>query len=113
MEGKKMKKKTISILLCMILSFSMGCATLYPVGAIFTDVRLPITATGNDIKATKVGKASCSSSLMLFAIGDASIQAAMKNGGITKIHHVDYKVVNILGLVGEFTTIFMGNKAPS
>ena len=32
----------------------------------------------------------------------------MENGGIKKIHHVDYKVKNILGIVGSTTTIVWG-----
>ena len=48
------------------------------------------------------------------AVGDsaaddtASIQAAMKNGGIKKIHHVDYEVKHFLGIYAEFTTVVYG-----
>ena len=32
----------------------------------------------------------------------------MDQGGITKVHHVDYKVKDILGIVGSTTTIVWG-----
>jgi len=41
-------------------------------------------------------------------MGDASIQAAMQNGGITKIHHVDYKVTSVLGVYATYTTVVYG-----
>ena len=42
------------------------------------------------------------------ALGDCSIEQAMKNGGITKVHHVSSKVRNILGVYAEYTTIVHG-----
>jgi hypothetical protein len=32
----------------------------------------------------------------------------MDNGGIKKVHHVDYKVRNILGIIAEYTTTVYG-----
>jgi hypothetical protein len=32
----------------------------------------------------------------------------MRNGGITKVHHVNYKVMNILYLYNETVTIVYG-----
>ena len=32
----------------------------------------------------------------------------MDNGGITKVHHVDYTVRSILGIVGSSTTVVWG-----
>jgi len=45
----------------------------------------------------------------IVASGDASITAAMKNGGITKIHHVDYHSMQVLGLYAEMTTTVYGD----
>ncbi|MGN0855277.1 MAG: TRL domain-containing protein [Kiritimatiellia bacterium] len=61
----------------------------------------------NSVKPVKCGTATASG-IICFTEGDCSIAAAMKNGGITKIHHVDYKVKNILGIVGETTTLVYG-----
>ena len=84
------------------IAFLSGCATTMPVGALYTEVQLPVTATEASGSASKVGTATCTSILSLLATGDCSINAAAKNGGITKIHHVDWQARNILGLYGEY-----------
>ena len=57
---------------------------------------------------SKVGTASCISALGVAAIGGASTEAAMKDGEITKVHHVDYQSNSILGLYAKFTVIVYG-----
>jgi hypothetical protein len=37
------------------------------------------------------------------AFGDAGIKAAMKDGGITRIHHVDQKLISVLGIYFQKT----------
>lgn len=99
----------IIMLFCGI-SLMMGCAaySVAPVtGFIYTDVQGPLSATNHDSNS-KVGMATCTSILGLVATGDASIEAAMQNGGITQIHHVDFKSKSILGIYAEFTTIVYG-----
>ena len=46
--------------------------------------------------------------LVLIATGDASIRAAAKSAGITKIHHVDHHSTNMLGFVATYTVIVYG-----
>ena len=102
-----MKRSILILTLCAFL-FVTGCATLYPAGFIYTNINLPVTATANSGTATKVGISQSTSILGAVAIGDASIEAAKKNGGITKVHHVDYGVKNILGIFGTYTTTVYG-----
>lgn len=83
-----------------------GCASTSPVGALYTDVKIPQTATS--ASGAKQGTATCTSVLSLVATGDCSIDAAAKNGGITQIQSVDSKVNNILGIYGTYTTIVKG-----
>jgi hypothetical protein len=71
-----------------------------PVGSLYTELKLPVSATANQGK--KQGTAECKSVLSLVATGDCSIDAAKKNGGITKVSHVDWEAKNILGLIGEY-----------
>jgi len=86
-----------------------GCATSYPIGSLYTEVALPQSATSNTASTKqKVGVSTCTSVLGLVATGDASIEAAMRNGGITKVHHVDWSARNILGLYGEYKTTVYG-----
>jgi len=86
--------------------FGSGCATnLYPggptpAGIIYTEVTGPAqylaVATDNTAKGMRKGEASAMAILGLFAFGDAGIDAAMKDGGITKVHHVDHTVQHFL-----------------
>jgi hypothetical protein len=77
-----------------------GCASPMPVGALYTELKLPITATG--IQGKKVGTAECRSVLSLVATGDCSIETAKKNGGISKVSGVDWEAKSILGIIGDY-----------
>ncbi|MBV8880379.1 MAG: TRL-like family protein [Planctomycetaceae bacterium] len=84
-----------------------GCSMVSPVnGSLYTDQSGPVS-TGAAAGSSKRGEASITSVIGI-AVGDASIETAMKNGGITKIHHVDSKARNILGVYAEYTTIVYG-----
>ena len=61
----------------------------------------------NSVTSAKQGQ-SQSRGVVFFTSGDASIGAAMRNGGISKVHHVDYNVKNILYLYNETTTTVYG-----
>ena len=84
-----------------------GCASPMPTGILYTEVTLPAIATSN-AQAEKVGVSECTSILALVAMGDASIEAAARNGGITKIHSVDWEAKNILGIYGTYRTVVRG-----
>ena len=72
------------------------------------DVMYPDTSfIDNSVKPEKVGTATASG-IICFVKGDSSLKAAMDNGGIKKVHHVDYKSFNVFGIVGEQTTIVYG-----
>jgi hypothetical protein len=73
---------------------------------IYTDVSGPV-AIGSAGSSSKVGEAS-SEAIICVATGDSSIKAAAANGGITKIHHVDYHVKSVLGLYTKHTTTVYG-----
>ncbi len=99
------------ILLVMFFSASVlltGCANVLPTGVIYTEVKAPVAA-GDTGPYSKVGVSKATSVLGLVATGDASIKAAMAEGGITRIKYVDYYARNILGLYGEYTTTVYGD----
>jgi hypothetical protein len=85
-----------------------GCATQVPLGMVMTDNTLPMQVGDSSARCTKTGMATSKSYMGLIATGDASLNTAAKNGGITKIHHADWKVKNTLGFFGEYTTIVYG-----
>ena len=60
-------------------------------------------------KATKVGTSEAKG-IILVAFDDSSIDKACKSvePRITKIHHVDYETINILGIYGAVKTVVYG-----
>lgn len=56
----------------------------------------------------KVGRACASTFFALFAAGDASIEAAKRNGGIREVTTVDHHSTNVIGF-GRFCTIVTGS----
>ena len=102
-------KRLIGVaVLCAAAVWLTGCASSMPMGAFYTELKLPLGATEAQAKTLKVGTSECQSILGLVATGDASIDAAMKNGGITKVHHVDWDAKNILGIIGNYKCTVYG-----
>ena len=101
---KKYTTLTIASIAMLLLA---GCATPIPQGSFFTEVKMPVASSGNTM-TSKVGTSMCKSYLGMVAVGDASVEAAKKNGGITKVTSVDWEVRNVLGLVGEYKCIVRG-----
>lgn len=101
-----------SFVVLVVVAFCVtGCAmpTGSPlVGTVYTNVTGPVTATASDASMLKSGSATATSILGLIATGDASIETAAKNAGITKIHHVDYNFKSTLGLFSSYTVTVYG-----
>ena len=106
-------RKCIALVLVAMFGVTLfaGCGaySVSPVtGFLFTDVQAPAGVTDNASRSPKVGTSYCNSILGLIAVGDASIKAAMADGGITKIHYVDYHSVNYLGIYAKFVVTVYG-----
>lgn len=106
---KKMKKTVIGLLSVAAMAVSLqSCITTQAgTGGLYTDVKQGEMATSN-IRGSKVGTAKASCYVGLIAVGDASVDTAAKNGGITRISHVDSHKKSILGIVTSTTTIVYG-----
>lgn len=104
-----MKKKLIRIMAAVALAAGMSScmATQAGMGGLYTDVKQGELATSN-VRGSKVGTSKASSYLGIIAIGDASLDAAAKNGGITRISHVDSHKKSILGIINTTETIVYG-----
>ena len=102
-------KKTIFSIVCVIaLALGMtSCGAVGMVGAVYTNHTTPAAVTSNAL-GTKVGQAEALSVLGIAAVGDAGIQKAAKQAGITKISHVDKKVFSVLGLFTKVTYTVYG-----
>jgi hypothetical protein len=90
-------------------TLATGCAMVAaPVnGGLYGNVKAPLAVTSNNL-GSKVGVGTASSILGILSSGDASIQAAAKSAGITKISHVDYESTNILSLYATFKVYVYG-----
>jgi hypothetical protein len=56
-----------------------------------------------------MGRASAWAVLGLVAGGDSGVEKAMRQGGISKVHHVDHQVqLILLGIWTQTTTIVYG-----
>lgn len=68
---------------------------------------MPITATSNPV-GNKCGEARSVRVLGMGGSSNNGINKAVKDGGITKISHVDYVKYNFLWLYSSFTTKVYG-----
>jgi len=106
-----MKKFILLAILCASSVVMTGCGILPLKGTMSAAITLDHIASDpivdNSVRPIKRGEATCTG-IVLYATGDGSIRAAMRNGRITKVHHVDYSVKNILYLYTETTTIVYG-----
>jgi hypothetical protein len=102
-----MKNPGMRLVLMVIVALSLsGCALLY------NDLKTPLPSLsieGDTQGRTLIGKSSCESYLWMVALGDCSVESAMKNGGLTKVNHVDTEFKSfLLGAYIKFTTVVYG-----
>lgn len=84
-----------------------SCGTMGPIGVVYSDVNKPQMATS--ASGIRTGQSESKSYCGLVALGDSSVEAAKKNGGIKTVSAVDTKVYSILGIYNKFTTTVSGN----
>ena len=102
---KKSLALAMTIVAIMVLT---GCATTYPVGVAYTNLRLPVVVGENASACSKIGVAESHSILSLIAVGDSSITAACTTGNIKKIHHIDWEVESFFGIWATYKTVVYG-----
>ena len=109
-------RATQRLLVCMAaIAVCCGCTSWRvpvqpPAGILFTQHRAPLSINSSGVPTGgKVGTASTMyvRDVIITGMGiawdDASIEAAAREGGITKIHYADYEVLSVLGVFGQFT----------
>lgn len=104
-----MKKISLMVLVLFVAVMLNGCATPYPMGMIYTEVKAPVAAGDGGMNYSKIGTSKATSILGIVALGDCSIKTAAANGGIKTIKYVDYEAKNILGFYGEYITTVYGD----
>ncbi len=98
----------------MRILFALLCVSIFPAcggrapvqGWLYTGVSAGLSVSAQ--AGPKTGKACASSILGIIATGDASIDTARRNGGITSISIVDEEMTNILGLYATHCTVVHG-----
>ena len=105
-----MSKKITLVLSILLLAVFAGCYSapvIPPTGQIYNDTAAPMNIGAKGDMGSKQGTATSTSFFGLVSIGDCSISAAAKAGGITNVKHVDYQFYNVLGYQ-QFTTVVLG-----
>ena len=101
-----MKKMIVAAALAVSLS---GCAIgPYQGGFLYSDISAPLDVRDNAVGCAKKGTSSMTNILGLIGSGDAGIEQAKANGGITKVGSVDVHYTNILTLFTKTTTTVCG-----
>jgi hypothetical protein len=102
--------KTLVIVLSLAVSaLASGCMSVASpvIGLAYTDVQYGTDAEG--AVGSKEGPACARTILGMYATGDASIQAAAKNGNLKTVTTVDHHVKNLAGVIGDYCTVVRGN----
>jgi hypothetical protein len=97
-----MKRAIMLVVVLTIMLILNGC--------LYTDIKAPLDIDANNTAiGSKVGTSTIESVLWLVAWGDASTDAAAKNGNISVVYHMDQEVFSVLfGLYSKSTTIVYG-----
>jgi hypothetical protein len=92
-----MKKLAFLLLLAFAVMGSINLTSSADVyGFIYTNAKVPGGGSGS-VLTPKVGHSSCTSYFGIVALGDCSLQTAIKQGKISNLSHYDTEIVNILG----------------
>lgn len=110
-----MQKILLSSLVVGSLVALSGCAYITPPvknspvnGYIYSNVDWDGGVVSQDVRPEKTGKSCAKSVLGIVGYGDASISAAQKAGGITKIHSINHSSTNYVIFFGNYCTIVTG-----
>ena len=110
-----MRKVVLLVCVVAVCLLAMGCAGIAwapvvpPPAFVYTDYKAPIDIDASNTPiGGKKGEGSTVNVLGLVAWGDASVKAAADEGGITRVEHIDYHMLSVLGLFSKFTVIVYG-----
>jgi hypothetical protein len=110
---KRYARATLATFAVSLVLLTAGCAP-YPGGVtgcgLYTHVTVPAqslaVALDDKANATKIGQASAYNILGICVFGDAGIDAAMCNGSITKVHHVDHEAHAVIFYARDTTIVY-------
>ena len=102
-------KKRVSYVLAILGCVSLlgGCAAGVLPGGLYSGYTVG-SSVGSANSGSKRGEACAVSVFGVIAVGDASVEAAMRDGKMTRVHTVNHDYTNILGLYMEACTVVRG-----
>lgn len=103
----KMKKLAAGALLAIGCAGCLSAPFQPPAGAV-TAYSAPLTTECNVKQGSKTGSAEAISILGLIAVGDCSLNAAIKEGKLKEAYYADYKYLSILGIFQKVTVNVVG-----
>ena len=104
-------KKCLSISAAAALAaLCSGCFTapFMPPQGIITSYSAPLTTEGPCKEGAKKGSSSAINMLCLLTVGDCSLNAAIKDGGLKEMYYADYEYMNVLWLFQKVTVDVVG-----
>lgn len=101
-----MKTLCLAVLSLALLTVS-GCS-VSPVAGAVNVAKWDGAVSNPGVQSLKSGEACAQSILGLVAFGDASIETAKKNAGITTVSTVDHATLNVLYFYGQYCTVVYG-----
>ena len=109
-----MKQILISLVAAAMLLGANSCALIPTIAGVglYSKIEQPAVqlavSTDPGAKWDKQGKSKCDNILGLVVMGNCGVDEAIRDGSISKVHHIDFEIVNILGLYSSITTIVYG-----
>ncbi|HVR75492.1 MAG TPA: TRL-like family protein [Planctomycetota bacterium] len=101
--------KVLAVLSLCFIAYGCSVPRSPIAGALYTNVKDVLIANPGPVPASlKPPGEAMATGIFGITTGDSSIETAMKNGGITKIHFVDYSSWGIMGIYGTTTTRVYG-----
>jgi hypothetical protein len=97
-----------SVVLFLLSAGGCGFVADGPTGWFVTHVRKAV-AKGTADEGHKTGYACIYAAFGMISLGDASIDTAMRNGGIKEVYTVDTENLSIMGMYARQCTVVLGN----
>ncbi len=82
---------------------------LGPTGSLYSSYRIGVSENKEIESASKTGKACLKRYAFLYVTGDASLEAAAKNGQIISVKSINKEAYNVLMIYSSLCTIVTGN----
>lgn len=101
--------------LAVLLFVSPGCVSyqapvMPPAALMFASVSAPLDHDAQETPISPLrGEATSRAFMWMFAFGDCSVDTAARMANMSRVHHVDYRYLNVLfGMYQAFTTVVYG-----